>query len=58
MTVKDVMDKIKAVKENSELLYNLAEKGQYEDIKDYLTDSSILLDEYADVLEQMKVQRT
>ena len=58
MTVKDVMDKIKAVKENSELLYNLAEKAQYEDIKDYLTDSSILLDEYADVLEQMKVQKT
>lgn len=58
MTVKDAMDKIKAAKEYSKFLYQLANKEQDEHIKDYLTESSDLLDEYVDVLEQMKVQRT
>jgi len=58
MTVKDAMDKIKAAKEYSKFLYQQANKEQDEHIKDYLTESSDLLDEYVDVLEQMKVQRT
>ena len=58
MTVKDVMDKIKAAKENIEFLYQLANKEQDEHIVDYLTESSDLLCEYVDVLEQMKVQKT
>ena len=58
MTVKDVMSKIKAAKEYSELLYKLAEKEQDEHIIDYVTDSAVMLDEYADMLERMKVQGT
>lgn len=58
MTVKDAMDKIKAAKVYSKFLYQLANKEQDEHLKDYLTESSDLLDEYVDVLEQMKVQRT
>ena len=58
MTVRDVLNKIKAVRASSKFLYDLAEKEQDEHIKDYLTESSDLLDEYVDVLEQMKVQRT
>lgn len=57
MAVKDVIDKIKAAKEYSKFLYQLADKEQDEHIKDYLTEASDLLDEYVDVLEQMKVQR-
>lgn len=56
MTVKDVMDEIKAAKEHSKFLCQLANREQDEHIKDYLTESSELLDEYVDVLEQMKVQ--
>lgn len=58
MTVRDVMNKIKAAKEYSKFLYQLASKEQEDYIKDYLTESSDLLDEYVDVLEQMKVQKT
>lgn len=58
MTVKDVMDKIKAAKEYSKFLYQLADKEHDEHIKDYLQEASDLLDEYVDVLEQMKVQKT
>lgn len=58
MTVKDVMDEIKAAKEHSKFLSQLANDIQDEHIKDYVTESSELLDEYVNVLEQMKVQRT
>lgn len=57
MTVKEVMDKIKAEKERSEFLYQLSNKEQDEHTIDYLIDSSGLLDEYVEVLEQMKVQK-
>ncbi len=56
MTVKDAIDKIKEAKELSKFLYQLADKERDEHIKDYLIGSSDLLDEYVDVLEQMKVQ--
>lgn len=58
MTVKDAMDTIKSAKECSKFLYQLASREQDEHIKDNLTDSSDLLSEYVDVLEQMKVQMT
>ena len=58
MTVKDVMDTIKAAKVYSKFLDQLADKERDEHIRDYLAESSRLLDEYADVLEQMKVQGT
>ena len=56
MTVKDVMDEIKAAKEHSKLLRQLANIEKDEHIKDCLEESSELLDEYVDMLEQMKVQ--
>ena len=58
MTVKDAMSTIEAAKECSEFLYQLANKEQDEHITDILTKSYELLDEYVDVLEQMKVQKT
>ena len=58
MTVRDVMNKIKAAKEYSKFLDELADKERDEHIKDYLTESASLLDEYADVLERMNVQKT
>ena len=58
MTVKDAMDTIKSAKECSKFLYQLASREQDEHIKDHLTESSDLLSEYVDVLEQMKVQMT
>ena len=58
MTVKDVMETIKAAKVYSKFLDQLADKEQDEHIKDYLAESSQLLEEYVDVLEQMKVQGT
>ena len=58
MTVKDVMDTIKAAKVYSKFLCQLADKEQDEHFKDYLTESSELLEEYVGVLEQMKVQGT
>ena len=58
MTVKDAMDTIKEAKNCSKFLYQMAEKEQDKYIKDYLTESSELLVEYVDVLEQMKVQMT
>lgn len=57
MTVKDAMDTIKSAKECIKLLYQLANAEQDEHIKDNLIESSDLLSEYIDVLEQMKVQR-
>ena len=54
MTVRDVMNKIKAAKEYSKFLDELADKERDEHIK----ESASLLDEYVDVLEQMKVQKT
>lgn len=58
MTVKEVVDKIKAVKEHSVFLRELVEEEHDKYIKDYLKESSDLLDEYVDALEQMKVQKT
>lgn len=58
MTVKDAMSTIESAKECSEFLYQLANKEQDEHITDILTKSYELLDEYVDVLEQMKVQKT
>ena len=58
MTVKDAMSAIEAAKECSEFLYQLANKEQDEHITDILTKSYELLDEYVDVLKQMKVQKT
>ena len=55
MTVKDAMDTIKSAKECIKLLYQLANAEQDEHIKDNLIESSDLLSEYIDVLEQMKV---
>jgi len=52
------MNKIKAAKEYSKFLNELADKERDEHIKDYLTESASLLDEYADVLERMNVQKT
>ena len=56
MTVKDIIDKIKTTKVYSKFLDQLADKEQDEHIKDYLTESSRLLKEYVDVLEQIKNQ--
>lgn len=56
MTVKDAIDTIKSAKECSKVLYQLANREQEEHIKDCLSESYDLLDEYVDVLEQMKVQ--
>lgn len=56
MTVNEIINKIKEAKEYSKFLYQLADKERDEHIKDYLTESSDLLDEYADMLKQMKVQ--
>jgi hypothetical protein len=58
MTVKEVMDKIKEAKEYSKFLYQLAYEEHDEHIKDYLANSSDLLDEYVDMLKQMKIQET
>lgn len=57
MTVKDAMDEIKGAKEYAKFLYALADKEPDEHVKDYLTESSDMLDRYISVLEQMKVQR-
>ena len=58
MTVKDAMDTIKSTKECIKFLDQLAEEGKDEHTHDYLIESSDLLGEFVDVLEQMKVQRT
>lgn len=56
MTVKDAMDTIKSAKECTKFLYQEANAEQDEHIKNCLIESSDLLSEYIDVLEQMKVQ--
>jgi hypothetical protein len=58
MTVKDAMDTIKLAKECVKFLYQEANAEQDEHIKNCFLESSDLLSEYIDVLEQMKVQRT
>lgn len=52
------MDEIKGAKEYAKFLYALADKERDEHVKDYLVESSDMLDRYVDVLEQMKVQKT
>lgn len=56
MTVNEVINKIKAAREYSNFLAQLSFKEKDEHIKNYLKESSDLLDEYVDVLKQMKLQ--
>jgi len=57
MTVEEVINKIKAAKEYYKFLYQLACEERDEHIKDYLEEAADLLDEYVEVLKQMKVQQ-